>query len=366
MVQYIKDHTNPRLLWHGETSPKVAIYSRDDKITSKDFGGPIVLHRIDPHAWNGLNIKPPIIYLKDSNLIGHSVIGIQDKEANTLTIPLQNKPFYMDNTHVSGQYLTYSISSDLPGVAELNDYYGFNYYFQRCHVRAQKDGIGIFSNTYSDSLTLRPLSPDEVISELFKVFGIKAYLSEAGLRGKRLIAQMGGLQKCRVFKIAGVRNLLRETRLDGYVTRSTSIQTIDGTKGIGNHTSQQAKRQEFQAKHGHLYIESRERHDATLSAHNVFDYMLKKKIFQAGLEIKCPNCLLEFWLSIDDVKTHVSCSYCDHRFNITPMLRDRGDWRFKRSGLFRMDHQGSVPVRSYSSKWIPPCIDFIACIMLLQ
>lgn len=343
LILYLKEHTYPRLLWTNEYSPKIAIHSRSDQIKLDEFGERTVLHHVDPHNWNGLNTKPPIVYLKDSSLIGHSVIGMLEKEANTLTIPLQNKPFYMDDIHVSGQHLTYSVSNDLPRIAELNDYYGFNYHFNRFHTRVQKDGMGIFDRTNSNSLTLHPLPPSDVISELFKVFGIKASLSEPGLRAKRLIAQMGGLQDCRVFKIAGTRNLLTEMRLGSYVTRSESIQTINGMKGVGDQASQHAKRKEFQDKYGHLYIEVREQHNSKLTDHNVFDYMLKKKVFQAGLEIKCPNCLLVFWLSIDDVKTHVNCSYCDHQFNITPMLKDR-DWRFRRSGLFSMDDQGSVPV----------------------
>jgi hypothetical protein len=343
LIQYLNEHANPDLLWPDADSPRIAIHSRDEKINSENFGGSILLNRIDSHSWNALNIKPPIIYLKDSNLIGHSVIGIFEKETNTLTVPLQNKPFYMDNIHVSGQHLTYCISSDLPSIAELNDYYGFNYHFQRFQLRAQTDGIGIFGHTYSDSLTLHPLSPDKVIAELFKIFGINAFLSEPGLRAKRLVSQMGGLQNCRVFKIAGARELLKKTRIDSYVNRSSSKQTIDGTEGIGDLIAQQAASKAFETKYGNLYIEARENHGTTLSTDSVFDYLLKKKVFQAGLEIKCPNCLLKFWLSIDDVKSHVNCTYCDHQFNITPMLKDR-DWRFRRSGLFSMDDQGSVPV----------------------
>ena len=266
-----------------------------------------------------------------------------EKETNTLTVPLQNKPIYMDNLHVSGQHLTYCVSGDLPRIAELNEYYGFNYHFLGFHVRAQKDGIGIFGHTYSDSLTLHPISPDKVIVELFKVFGIIASLSQPGLLAKRLIAQMGGLQDCRAFKIAGVRNLLKEIGLGADVTRSTSIETISGIKGITDDAEKKTKIKEFQDKYGALYIEAREPPYVKLDAHHTFDYLLKKKVFQAGLEIKCPNCLLEFWLHIDDVKAQVNCSYCDHQFNITPMLRDR-DWRFRRSGLFSMNEQGSVPV----------------------
>ena len=44
--------------------------------------------------------------------------------------------------------------------------------------------------------------------------------------------------------------------------------------------------------------------------------------------------------------TRLSCEFCGKIFNITPQLRHRGDWRFRRSGLFgASDHQeGGIPV----------------------
>lgn len=79
--------------------------------------------------------------------------------------------------------------------------------------------------------------------------------------------------------------------------------------------------------------------------HSVLAHLLKKGIFRAGLKFDCPGCRLEFWTSLDDVRTEATCEYCGHKFNITPYLKDR-DWAFRRSGLFgKNDHQeGAISV----------------------
>ena len=73
---------------------------------------------------------------------------------------------------------------------------------------------------------------------------------------------------------------------------------------------------------------------------------MDKEVFRAGLELECPNCQLSFWKHIDDCITRLPCEYCGKVFNITPQLKHRGDWRFRRSGLFgASNHQeGSIPV----------------------
>jgi len=68
-------------------------------------------------------------------------------------------------------------------------------------------------------------------------------------------------------------------------------------------------------------------------------------VFQVGLKLECPICHLDFWVSLDDVRTRTTCEYCGQDINVTPQRRDR-DWRYRRSGLFgRDDHQeGGIPV----------------------
>jgi|SRR5271166_893053 len=76
----------------------------------------------------------------------------------------------------------------------------------------------------------------------------------------------------------------------------------------------------------------------------VLQYLVSRGVFRVGLEFKCPNCELESWMPLDDVKTISACIYCGQHFDVTPQLKDR-DWRYRRSGLFgRDDNQlGSIP-----------------------
>jgi hypothetical protein len=181
------------------------------------------------------------------------------------------------------------------------------------------------------------LDVGQLIENIFKVAGIVAKPSKPGLVASRLIQQMGGLQKCRPFKIAGVRDLIEKFGPDKPFTHSGAVQTIrkvDPASGSVGFTEYES-----------LFIEERP-FNSKLSPDAVLAFLMKKDIFRAGLEFDCPSCRLQFWTSLDDITTETTCEYCGHSFNITPYLRHRGDWRFRRSGLFgRNDNQeGAIPV----------------------
>lgn len=150
----------------------------------------------------------------------------------------------------------------------------------------------------------------------------------------RLIQQMGGIQGCSAFKITGVRRLIESHTPQQTFTRGHATKTIWGS-GTANPLS----------SYDNLYIERRPL-GSKLDSNSVFDYLLKQGVFRAGLRFDCPSCRLHCWTSIDDIPTDASCDYCGHRFNITPFLKNRGDWVFRRSHLFgRDDHQeGAIPV----------------------
>jgi hypothetical protein len=117
--------------------------------------------------------------------------------------------------------------------------------------------------------------------------------SEPGLRASRLIAQLGGLQDCRVIKIRGVRNLLRKYRVEDSFTRSGAIGAIrDIDPATGNVGFDAFK---------NLHIEYRQRAD--MKPDDVLRYLLERRVFRVGLEFTCPNCCLPSWLHLDDVKT---------------------------------------------------------------
>ena len=104
-----------------------------------------------------------------------------------------------------------------------------------------------------------------MIERIFNLAGIKADISQAGLLAKQIIKRMredSPLEACRVFKITGVRKLISS------IKASESIEWNHAIKTIGENNFNKFKK---------LYIESRKTPELTPA--NVFNFLLKKKIF---------------------------------------------------------------------------------------
>ncbi len=215
-----------------------------------------------------------------------------------------------------------------PPVSALNEFYGRQLWYFRGAVRAMPQGLAFFVGATDENFQVRAIATYDVIERLFSLAGIQVQRSRPGLIARQLIQQFGDLQACRVLKIPGVRALIEKYGPADSFVRSDAIQTIRDLD-FAAHTS--------------LYIEKRSRQ--TLTPEDVLAFLLNKEVFRAGLELQCPNCQLPFWKSVDDCITKLPCDYCGKVFNITSQLRHRGDWRFRRSGLFGASrHQeGSIP-----------------------
>jgi len=294
---------------------------------------------IDDGIWNGLNLKPPLMYIEDVRVLGSRS---EHDSIPSLTFELRDKPFY-DDPEVHRQHFVASIDAltyggdeqvtfSYPFLPELNDFYRREACVVVDGARSERNGLGFITNVGRDTLTIRALRRRSLITNIFGVFGMKAEASEAGRIASRLIQQMGGVQGCRPFKIAGVRALIEKYKPFQSFTRGGATQIIadvDPVTGVPNF-----------APYESLFIDGE-----AAKPNRVFDYLAKKNVFRVGLKFTCPNCELEFWTSLDDVATEVTCEYCGQRFNVTPHLKD-GAWAYRRSGLFgREDHQeGAIPV----------------------
>ena len=140
----------------------------------------------------------------------------------------------------------------------------------------------------------------------------------------------GDIDGARVFKIPGVRKILQNKKPDTLFTRSEAKQIIRET---GDFT-----------QHEDLYIEYRE--SPKLKPDEVFDFLLKKEILRAGLELRCESCHLKNWRSLDAIGDRWICEYCGGQGLTSLQLRHRGDWKFRKSGLFSRDNsqEGAIPV----------------------
>jgi hypothetical protein len=222
-----------------------------------------------------------------------------------------------------------------PNLPELNEFYGRNIHFHPYTSRVEVDGLAEIISVTTAHSTQRAVGVRELIQQIFGTFGIQARPSQPGLIASRLIAQMGGVQDCRVFKITGVRQLIDAYSPYQPFTRSAAIRII----GNNDPATGRPRFERFER----LFIERR----ATdrLKPEDAFKYLLAKQVFRVGLQLTCSRCQLDFWQSLDEVATMSTCEYCGQTFNIAGQLRDR-DWAYRRSGLFgREDHQqGSIPV----------------------
>lgn len=168
----------------------------------------------------------------------------------------------------------------------------------------------------------------------FNVFGISVQHSEPGRRCSRLIRQLDEIQGCRVFKVRGARELIRTYGPDQSFTRNAALGYVRGTNPPSG-----VPFQEFE----NLILRPRQR--GSLTPEDVRQYLVSKRVFRIGLDLKCPNCELVSWIALDDVRTMSVCSYCGLLFDVAHQLKDREVWRCRRSGLFgRDDNQlGIIP-----------------------
>lgn len=328
---------NSIAIWFKESSPKPDVSM---------FGQGLLLCTARDGTWNGLNIKAPYMYFSEGSAL--AAIGEDSAGSPQVSFQLPPKPFNED-TRLYDQHLIVSVDPGIglfgneratlytPYIPELNEHYGRQCYFEWDRARVEPEGLGIISNASRSDLSLNALDIVDLVKRVFEVAGIDAEPSRPGLVAARLIQQMGGLQACRVFKIGGVRMLLETFGPDTSFNHQCALKAIgkgdpaNGISSIGEYKN--------------LFIEPRP-FRVELKPHNVFSFLLKKNVYRTGLEFNCPSCQLEFWVSLDDVRTEVACEYCGHRFNVTPHLYGKNVWKYRRSGLFgRADNQeGAIPV----------------------
>ena len=328
----------------------ISIYRREElreAPTPEELGG-VLSYSIGAVNWNGLNIKPALRYWEERPALG----SVDDSgHRPSLTFALPDKPVYQ-HPQLSQQHLAVSIRGSDPWefkgsstffppyVPELNEYYGRELHYHYARIRSEPrsiwQSISLLTNISDTDVTLRALPTAEIATRLFGRFGIVAAPSRAGQITNRLIAQMDGLQGCRVFKIEGVRTLISKHAPDQSFTRSGAVMTI----GNADPSTNKPRFEPFED----LFIAPRAMR-RKLTLHDALDFLLERGVFRIGLELTCSHCELSFWISLDDAKTEAQCDYCGKTFGIATQLKDR-DWAYRRSGLFgRNDNQqGGVPV----------------------
>ena len=315
----------------------LGVWSRTESSlrAAPDIGEYPVLRTCDDDFWARIPPLPHFHWGEEPVLAALELEGVPEYSFQLPKKPTGKDPGVLQNIGVTIKRhgdLSSSASETflVPPLKRLNMFFSRRMYpLAPFSVRIAREYFTLCISAFQESLTIPAVDKVELVSEIFASFGIKAELSQPGLVAARLISQMGGLRGAGLFRFPGVRRLIEQYTPLEHFTRSAATECIrDLDKATG--------RVRFQK-----YVPS----GSKWSPHTVFDLLLDRGIFRAGLEFRCPNCKLLFWCSIDAVGTAVTCELCGHEFNCTPQLRDR-DWKFRRSGIFgKDDHQeGGIPV----------------------
>jgi hypothetical protein len=308
---------------------------RERLVSHPIFDGDQSPHHISEGTWNGLNIRPPRVHFEV-----HSVLGTVDEAEKSISVSfsLPSKRF---SETAETQY-QHAIATSrplidpqpavgtfhLPYLPQLNQFYGLRAGpFDPFSARIEPDGLGTIVRLDQSHLSLQGVPPSQLLAEIFRLGGMSTKQSAAGRIATRIIHHMGGLEECRVFKIRGVRDLLHEFVASKSFTHGQALARIG---------------RDFEA-YKRLFIEPREETD--LTPQGVFLHLVRKRILRTGVELECPNCVLNDWYSLSDLAEEVECPFCGKTIESGPQLRD-GLWHYRVSGLFARtrDQEGAIPV----------------------
>jgi hypothetical protein len=298
---------------------------------------------IRPDSFNGSSVRAPMMHFGQVSTLG--VMGT-DFGKPRISFALDNKPFSNDNwfhtqhlvaslSFIGGLYGDEQHMLVPPYLPELNEFYGRsqNLYDK---IRSEPRRIGLVIDAIDPSSSIYAMSVADLFEKIFEMTGFKSKLSAGGLIARQLIAQLGGVDGARAFKIPGVRRLLRTYGPTDTFTKNGALQLIGG-KDPENPGAKFSD-------HENLYIEPRP-HGIKLTPEAVFTYLVGRGLFRIGVELKCSHCRMDSWTALDVLKQKLVCELCGHEFDATRQLI-ASTWHYRRSGLLGAERnaQGAVPV----------------------
>jgi hypothetical protein len=309
------------------------------------FGNePCTICGVDEHLWNGMNLKPPLMHFGEVDSLG---VLITEGNKPKISFGLSDRPYCADSwfhtqhlvasvSFLGGLYGQDDFTLDPPYVPELNEFYArtMHYHYDRLRIEPERIGL-IVHATDSDSFVCA-LPTAELFKRVFALAGFTASVSSGGLIARQLIAQLGGVQGGRVFKIPGARRLLKTHGPTSSFGEGAALQLIGGK----DNDNPDAKFTDYK----NLYLEPREE-GVSLTAAHVFSYLVGRRLFRIGSDLHCPHCQLRSWFPVDDLRQRVNCQMCGEAFDATNQLIG-GKWAYRRSGVLGTERnaQGAVPV----------------------
>ena len=330
-----------------EWDQRIGVWARRENIEDarQPFGEiQLTLCPVSEHTWNGRNLRPPMMSFEEVSVLG--VFG-RERGRPKVSFSLSNKPFSTDIwfhtqhlvasiSFIGGLYDDEQHTLNPPYVPELNEFYARTMYFQYNKLRIESGRIGIIIDATNTDAWLYALPVADLFERIFGMAGYDTKLSNGGLITRQIISRLGGLQGARVFKIPGVRRLLRTHGPTASFTKKGALELI-GKKDPENPDAKFSD-------HLDLYIEQRPL-GTKLKPDDVFGHLVEKGLFRIGVDLTCPSCQMTSWITLDALKQRVPCDLCGHEYDAPRQLVNR-KWHFRRSGVLGSERnaQGAIPV----------------------
>jgi len=338
----VKKNTPRRMEW-CRVWRRQEVYDPTSRDVPKIFSGASFGYRdVDKEIWSDIHV-PPVHFIDETTVLA----VVTNRQKPKISFSLTSKPFSSEgwfyrqlvvaSVQVSaGSFIRDDFTLSLPYVPELNEFYARAVYYHYDRLRSERQGFGLILNATTSDISLSPLPTTELFQKIFEVGGFKASVSSGGLIARQLIAQLGGLQGGRVFKIPGARRLLKTYGPQASFTKRAGLRLIgskDPENPDANFADHQDLRLEFPAE------------KVKLDPENVFLYLIKTRLFRIGADIKCPTCQLTNWYGIDDLRQRLTCHMCGDEIDATTQLVT-GESTYRRSGVLGAERnaQGAVPV----------------------
>lgn len=329
------EHLNRIAVWARRDDPQPVMQLFEGRIQT--------FCRVFDHTWHRGAVNPPMMYFGEAQTLGTiSRTGAQPR----VSFALGDKGF-LDDRWFHTQHLVASIDFGTglfgdeqftlspPYVPELNEFLARAMYVHYDKLRVEPERLGVIVDAADADVSVTALAVAELFERIFDLAGFAAKPSNGGLIARQLITRLGGLQGARVFKIPGVRRLLRTHGPSASFTKKSALNLI------GQRDPETGARFD---DHHHLFIEARPTNEP-LTAQAVFTYLVDKGLFRIGADLTCPACRLSSWVALDNLQHRVSCSLCGNGFDATRQLVEE-KWAYRRSGLLGLEKniQGAVPV----------------------
>lgn len=331
----------------NEWDRRLAVWTRSEDVESARAHFPeieLTLCSVSEHTWNGLNVRPCMMYFSEVSVLG--VLG-RDNGLPRVSFPLNEKPFQGDNwfhtqhlvasvSFLGGLYGDDHYTLRPPYVPELNEFCARTMRFEHSKIRLESERIGIVIDAADTDAWLYALPVADLVEQIFRLAGYQSNLSNGGLITRQLIARLGGLQGARAFKIHGVRRLIKTHGPTGSFSKKAALQLI-GQKDPARPAAKFSD-------HEGLHVGPRSRGEK-LTPSMVFSRMVEKGLFRIGHDLACPNCRLNSWIALDNLKQMVVCELCGEDYDATGQLVG-GEWAYRRTGILGTEKNamGAIPV----------------------